>query len=186
MNTQFIASLDLEIARLEQAVERIPEVKQLNELRRVRALYGPTNRPAGPGPTGPAQEPASLAQHLMETGRLMAAQSGRPSVGRKMAPERQRAIEIVTEILKKEILPIKTAHLWAAVETQGIALGGTDPVNSLSALLSTSGQFQAHGRSGWTLKKPAIVSLEQFESPVSAPPKTEESGNPGAGGAGAD
>ena len=92
--------------------------------------------------------------------------------GRKMAPERQRAIEIVMEILRKEVLPIKTAYLWAEVEKEGIALGGRDPVNSLSALLSTSGQFQAHGRSGWTLK-----NEPRIEPNPEAPPSDEDNGH---------
>lgn len=135
---EFVASLDAEIGRLEQAVESIPEVRQLAELRRVRALYPqPRVMPAAIHEGAKAPDSFSVAVK---------------SPGRKMAPERQRALGIVTDILSKEILPIKTAHLWAVVERQGIALGGNDPVNSLSALLSTSGQFQAHGRSGWTLK----------------------------------
>jgi hypothetical protein len=91
-----------------------------------------------------------------------------------MAPERQRAIEFVSVHLMGQPNPIKTADLLVALQANGINIGGNEPVNSLSALLSTSGKFLAHGRSGWTLK-PSNDGTQVSDS------ASAENGNPGSG-----
>ena len=45
MTSPFLASLDAEISRLETVLEASPEMRQLRELRRVRALYGEPSTP---------------------------------------------------------------------------------------------------------------------------------------------
>ena len=72
--------------------------------------------------------------------------------GRKMSSDRQRALEFAQVHMMGQTQPTKTADLLTALRNNGIEIGGSDPVNSLSALLSTSSRFVAHGRSGWTLK----------------------------------
>jgi hypothetical protein len=165
----FVASLDAEIARLEGVVENIPEVRQLNELRRVRALYA---------------EPNVILQGTEDDFAEVVAPA-RP--GRKMAPERQQAIDFVAKLLEKELHPIRTITLLEALRGNEIIIGGSDPVNSLSALLSTSGQFMAHGRSGWTLKRdaPGLVpvtrtEIEEEEQSSHSTPADAGNGNPGA------
>lgn len=148
----FLPYLISEISRLEQLIDRIPEVRQLNELRRVRALYQALPLPAASGPTGPSPTGTTTELLQLEKALHMAAESERTGPGRKMAPDRQKAIDLIRQSLENETMPVKTATLLEYIKTLGIDLGGNDPVNSLSALLSTSGHFQAHGRSGWTLK----------------------------------
>jgi hypothetical protein len=168
--SNFTAALDQEIQHLEKIVEAIPEVVKLRELQRVRALYGPS---AGVG----------QARGFAEVSTTVS------GAGRKMAPERQRAIEFVSVHLTGQTNPIKTADLLLALQGNGIDIGGSDPVNSLSALLSTSGRFVAHGRSGWTLKRDADGSVPltrteiDDESTVSAQAQAK-GGNPGAASSG--
>jgi hypothetical protein len=136
----FVDSLELEIERLAKVVDAIPEVRQLQELRRLRGLY------------------ISPIQKQLEVAIAGAAGVDRSAVviksaaGRKMAPERQKAIDVTKRLLEGQKEPMKTAELLEYLKMTGVDLSGSDPVNSLSALLSTSGLFQAHGRSGWTLK----------------------------------
>lgn len=155
MTTEFIASLDAEIARLQLVVERFPEVRQLTELKRVRALYA-GERPRSVIATGTSiystWSATTGAAITAGPTAVATATTLTTTPGRKMAPERQRALELVTMLLSTADAPVRTISLAGALAQQGINIGGTDPVNSLSALLSTSGQFLAHGRSGWTLK----------------------------------
>lgn len=160
--SDFIASLDLEIDRLAKAIEDIPEVRKLRELQRVRALYVEESR----APT--------------RLGVALGYMPPRPSAGRKMSPERQRALDFLTVYLGGQTNPIKTTTILEALEGNGISIGGNDPVNSLSALLSTSGKFIAHGRSGWTLTPSGGVDL------LLSVPTQAGNGNPGATNAGAD
>ena len=155
----FVASLDLEIQRLEKAVEDIPEVRKLRELQRIQALYND-----------------EIVSRVVDP--LIAKYAGGPP-GRKMSPQRQRALEVTAEFLADKINPMRTTTILEALAGNGITLGGNDPVNALSALLSTSGKFVAHGRSGWTLKPSGGFNV------ISAPLQTG-SGDPGAGGAGED
>lgn len=160
MPEDFVASLDTEIDRLQQAVDRIPEVRQLAELKRVRALYSSS------GPIKSAER-VVIGDH---------ASAVVIRAGRKMAPGRQRALEFVAMLLGQESGPVKTVTLARAIQQAGIDIGGGDPVNSLSALLSTSGQFQAHGRSGWTLK-----NTPKIEPNLGDPPAPESSFGDDAG-----
>jgi hypothetical protein len=149
----FVASLDSEISRLEKAIEDLPEVRQLKELRRVRALY--------PQPAAQLVEVRNMPRPSANISFPVVGRGVVVTVGRKMAPERLQALDIVRASLENQSLPIKTVDLLDHIRAKGIDLGGNDPVNSLSALLSTSGQFQAHGRSGWTLKSEAQNAAEQ-------------------------
>ena len=161
----FVSSLNLEIDRLEKAIEDIPEVRKLRELQRVRALY--MNEYPEPGRSAASRLAASLAANLT-------AEYAPSSPGRKMSPERQQAIEFVSVHLNGQVSPIKTADLLQTLQVNGIHIGGNDPINSLSALLSTSGKFLAHGRSGWTLRP----SNDGNQVSVTA---SAEKGNPGLG-----
>ena len=164
--TDFTAALDLEIKQLERVVEAIPEVVKLRELQRVRALY--INEHPEPGRSAASRLARSLAESLTIDPAPL-------SPGRKMLPERQQAIAFATVHLTGQVTPIKTADLLSTLRAHGINIGGNDPVNSLSALLSTSGKFVAHGRSGWTLK-PSNNDGNQVSVPAQA-----GNGNPGSG-----
>jgi hypothetical protein len=165
--TDFTTALDLEIKHLEEIVESIPEVVKLRGLQRVRAIYL-----------------SHSSAHRMEASRVSqdlarALTSSASSPGRRMSPERLQAIEFVSVHLSGQSAPVKTVDLHHALEANGINIGGSDPVNGLSALLSTSGKFVAHGRSGWTLKP------SNDGNQVSAPAMAGN-GNPGSGEPGQD
>jgi hypothetical protein len=71
--------------------------------------------------------------------------------GRQRSPERERAIQETKKLLFGKTSPTRLAAISDHLEQLEIRLGGNDQLNNLSALLSTCGQFLAHGRSGWTL-----------------------------------
>ena len=50
-------------------------------------------------------------------------------------------------------------HLTA----NNVEVGGSNPLNNLSAMLSTSGLFQSHGRKGWTIKGTIKPVLEESD-----------------------
>jgi hypothetical protein len=150
--SEFLPSLDAEIGRLERAVEAIPEVVKLRELRRVRAMYAESETTSRA-----AQIVAKIDQAI--------------SPGRRMSPERQRALDFIAEQLARAVGgPIRTSTLMEMLTGAGIEIGGSDPLNNLSALLSTSGRFIAHGRSGWTLKRGDPMN-EGSEAVAAEPPK---------------
>jgi hypothetical protein len=132
--SEFLPSLDAEIDRLEKAIEAIPEVVKLRELRRIRALYSTTEQ---------------VLSSIQIIAKVEATQAGR-----RMSPERQRALDYIAQRLGADLAgPVRTSAILGMLTDVGIEIGGNDPLNNLSALLSTSGRFVAHGRSGWTLKR---------------------------------
>lgn len=48
--------------------------------------------------------------------------------------------------------PSKTKTLLAVLRTAGIEIGGVNPANALSSVLSRSGRFTADRKLGWNLK----------------------------------
>jgi hypothetical protein len=64
---------------------------------------------------------------------------------------REEALKEARAILDGKTEPTRITDIDARLTEKGIRLGGSDPLNNLSALLSTSGEFTAHGRAGWTL-----------------------------------
>ena len=109
-------------------------MKQLAELRQLRSLYN------------------TVGELHRKTEELVAKSLSPHRPGRRMSSERQQALEFAQVHMKGQVHPTKTVDLLTALIANGIEIGGSDPVNSLSALLSTSSRFVAHGRSGWTLK----------------------------------
>ena len=114
--SDFVTSLNLEIDRLEKAIEYTPEVVKLRELQRVRALYIKEH---------PGFSAANRSAQLLA--RMLTADPASSPPGRKMAPERQQAIEFVPVHLTGQVSPIKTADLLHALQANGITLGGNDP-----------------------------------------------------------
>jgi hypothetical protein len=151
MATPFLNSLDAEISRLETVLNTIPEMKQLVELRRLRSLYNTVGNLR------------DRTEELVNTGLVL----HRP--GRRMSSERQQALEFAQAHMMGQTYPTKTVDLLNALRANGIEIGGNDPINSLSALLSTSSRFVAHGRSGWTLKPEAAGNRLVYPSMVPQP-----------------
>jgi hypothetical protein len=61
------------------------------------------------------------------------------------------ATEAAIAFLREQEGPVPTVRILEHLKEVGIALGGSQPRNSLSVMLSRSQLFKAHGRRGWTL-----------------------------------
>ena len=61
------------------------------------------------------------------------------------------AIEAALAFLREQTGPVSTVCILDHLNNVGIVLGGHQPRNSLSVMLSRSPLFKAHGRRGWTL-----------------------------------
>jgi hypothetical protein len=145
----FIDHLKAEIQELERLLEADPRFVKLRELRRI--------------------------QHLYETERRLATETDSPSdalrsprrpATREITPETKLVMEEAEKFLAGQIRPIPLRDMYhEIVEVRGCHIGGKDPINGLSAILSRSPQFVSHGRSGWTLAEKEEAS--QTETPNS-------------------
>ena len=75
----------------------------------------------------------------------------RRSPPRRSSPARERAAEFVRNYLKDRVAPTPIRELFDAMLRDGVELGGKNPINNLSAILSMNDAFLSHGRSGWVL-----------------------------------
>ena len=73
-------------------------------------------------------------------------------------------LEAVVRLLTGAAEPIRTADIFAALESRGIKLMGKNPQNTLSARLSNSPRFKSHGRRGWTLVGDVLEAADEDES----------------------
>ena len=137
----FVPSLKAEIDALEASLRDDPDprIVKLQELRRVLLLYTGISQPAGPtGSVAP-----SMGTYRQGIGAPVGpAPPPRERPGRKMAPERQQAIEETVKILKQTKGPMKTGELYDLISKMGIKLGGTDPQNNYSSLLYGRDEFR--------------------------------------------
>jgi hypothetical protein len=134
-----LKAMDAEIAAIEQDLRDNPDPRgtKIAQLRQIRRQYKQT--------MGIDDELAVRAREIRN--RLAALR-----VGRKPSPERLRAIAVAKEFLAGKTEPTRTADILLFLRRQGVEIGGSDPLNNLSAMLSNDDGFQAHGRSGWTLQ----------------------------------
>jgi hypothetical protein len=138
----FETALDAEIGELQKQLAADPRYIKLQELKRVRHLYGggvQLNGVAGMGTTGPAAVP------------ITAPAPAENRSGRKPSPERVKALLVAKEFLRDKKEPTRTADILAYIRGAGIQLGGNDPQNNLSAMLYHSEDFRSRGRAGWVL-----------------------------------
>lgn len=156
----FKAAIDKEIEAIEASLKASPDPRlvKLHELQRLRSLYSDEATP--PSSTPLSNSVASLGH------------ARRKPRGRRMSPERQKAIDAAKEILRGETEPMKTAALYRRVAAEGIELGGKDPASNFSALLYHHKEFRSHGRAGWTLAK---VATSDNEKTVDVNPGEEQS-----------
>jgi hypothetical protein len=144
----FLIALDEEIRSLRASLDNDARSIKLKELERVRALYQADHESS-------SFRVADIHAHLPKLdipNFAKANGAGMPEPRRRLSPERQSAIEAVRQFIQGKTEPTKTVDLLAHLNAKGIEIGGSDPMNNLSALLSTSAIFHANGRSGWTLK----------------------------------
>jgi hypothetical protein len=128
----FIVALDQEISVLRAQLSADPRYIRLRELERIRHDLYP-DEPAAP-PSSSPRDSSTIR-----------------SPGRRRSAERQKAIDAVTELLTGKAEPIKTVDIDRHLRTLGIRLGGSNPLNNLSALLYHAPGFRSNGRAGWTL-----------------------------------
>lgn len=135
----FARALMAEIANLESELERDVRYVRLRELRRIHHLYA----------SAIAEVPsvAAVRQEQSATERAPQRQSARQA-----SPDRERALSAAKEYVTSLGRVVPTREILDQLVTSGIEVGGVSPLNNLSAMISTSGAFQSHGRKGWTMK----------------------------------
>ncbi len=156
MSDNFMAALETEIAALEDALRRDVRYIRLEELKRVRDLYagGTLTEAASPHATEREMRPPQQRS------------------ARRGSSERARVIEAARSYVASRSGPVPTPEIYDHITGLGIVIAGANPRNNLSAILSSSGLFEAHGRSGWTL-------WEQSVAPQTEAPQTEAEGTAG-------
>lgn len=137
-------ALQAEVAALRADIRANPDPRQLklDRAEELLALY--TGQEAAPT-RAPFVPPKTAAVTVKRT--------------RRGDAHRARAMEIAEAVLKGRTEPYKTSDILSAIEAEGIAIGGNSPVSNLSAMLSRSPVFIAHGRTGWTLAEMFHASL---------------------------
>ena len=146
MSTPFLPALDTEIAELEAKLATDPTYVKLQKLRETRRLY----------------QDEVLAD---VPGAVVVRRRFRP---RPVTSTRQRALKAAALAIKGKKTPTKTSEIAQILEDQSIQIGGANPLNNLSAMLSNSPQFRSHGRDGWVLVEPNGITDAEAAG-VSAP-----------------
>ncbi|WP_142252398.1 hypothetical protein [Bradyrhizobium sp. UNPF46] len=136
--------LDSEIAQLEAELESDPRFLRLKRLRTLREGYLDL----------PAVAPSNAAPSDQQESYFTLGPGPAQRSGRRRSPERELALQEARMLLRGKTEPTRITEIDAHLEARGIRLGGSDPLNNLSALLSGAGDFIAHGRAGWTLDQP--------------------------------
>jgi hypothetical protein len=144
-----LTEMDAEIQGLEVSLERDSRYVRLRELRRLREEYANMPAPIAIAPSIPVTSNDHPSAQVLPIGKLVAASLRTP--GRKRSPERDRAIQEIKVLLNGRGVPMRTVVILEHLMKHGIDIGGTNKQNNLSALLHQTGEFQSHGRTGWTL-----------------------------------
>lgn len=165
----FLGALRREISELERSLESDPRFIKLRELQKVAALYRPGGSLAslmnigrlfvgsGPdlsvdalpsetpsaSPSSPAPSPAQAEEPT---------EVGTPRTRKETTAMREAMLVDLKNYLKGRTGPTRTSELYDFIKLAGYDLGGKDPKNNLSAILSrTKDVFVSHGKAGWTL-----------------------------------
>lgn len=83
-----------------------------------------------------------------------------PRRSRRGSPERQAILDAAKEFLRGRDYPTLTADIYEAIKGQ-VEIGGNNPRNNLSAMLSNSSDFRSHARAGWTLAVPTLSETNE-------------------------
>ncbi len=158
MSTGFKEALEREISDLEKSLEADPRFIKLRELQRVAGLYTPGAQIADAFKMAVGSLTGGI--RVVGTGGVSHARAfanGGEAVPiadsqrRMQALTRQRVLEDAENILRGRTEPTKTTDLYDDLIAAGHEIGGDDPKNNLSAMLSKSPLFRSHKRAGWTL-----------------------------------
>lgn len=160
MSDDLIRAVQGEIAKLEAELERDVRIRRLQSLRGVLKLYQSPTAEANFADlflanAGVSSRP-SLADYLAAVTKQEDESSITPSAaakrgGRQASPERERALQAARILVTNRSGPVTTREILEYLDSLAIPVGGENPLNNLSAMLSNSNQFKSHGRSGWTL-----------------------------------
>ena len=143
MANPFITSLREEIGTLEKGLEGDPRFKKLKRLMAALEVYL-DDEDDGDGDDDEVvlTEPSSSASGPREHGK-----------GRMQSEKNEQILDFATTIIREGgNTPIRTRDILATLQERGVAVHGKTPRNTLSAILSYSERFTAHGKSGWTIK----------------------------------
>ncbi|TIO72180.1 MAG: hypothetical protein E5X74_33045 [Mesorhizobium sp.] len=124
----FLAALKSEIRDIEAELRNDPRFRKWESLRSVLSLYQES---------GMAEAPSE--DQMART------------ITRAPSENRARALELARLFLRNRSGPTPTRDIYDHIVSNGGEIGGKDPVNNLSAMLSNSDDFQSNGRAGWTL-----------------------------------
>lgn len=144
MGSELLAAIEAEIEAIEAELAADVRFARLRALRDLRKLYRSSDQNAGP--VGP---PSSS---IDAWGAGANGPSAPRTVNRKIAPHRSQAVDAIVMHLKNRSGPVPTKDLLEHIVSLGIDVGGSNPLNNLSAILSNSNLFASNGRVGWTLK----------------------------------
>lgn len=144
VNGEFMSALKAEIASLESELEQDFRYLLLRELRRVLHLYG--------NATSSEHATLSKKERAVPEGKQSRKSVRRPTL------ERERALSAAKDYVANLDRVVPTREVLEHLMENGIEVGGSIPLNNLSALMSTSGQFQSHGRRGWTIPEREAAS----------------------------
>lgn len=175
MSVGFKEALEREIADLEKSLEADPRFIKLRELQRVASLYTPTAQVMDAfkgivgsiAMVGPVRSGAATRHY--GGGEAVAVSDGQRRIS---AAVRQKVLEDAENILRGRSEPTRTADLYDSLIVLGHEIGGDDPKNNLSAMLSKSPLFRSHKRAGWTLTETETSATE------SGPDENEEDAAP--------
>lgn len=155
MSNPFVTSLRKEIRSLEKELEGDPRFKKLRRLMSALEVYLEDEDDGDDddvvlhvAPSQPLLQPNSTPSAATS-----ADPTASPQKGRTQSDKNEQILEFATSIIRDHgNKPIRTRNILAAVQASGIEVHGKNPRNTLSALLSYSERFIAHGKSGWTIK----------------------------------
>ncbi|MCG5247563.1 hypothetical protein [Methylorubrum extorquens] len=157
MTQDLVAALQGEIEALEAELGADIRYARLQALRQTLALY---------------VEPEAALGHLRSFGSqvlqggyvargsmaprhfkpdLQAQSAATRGSGRRTSPEKSQALDAAANYLRGRSSPTPTREILDYLIDLGIDVGGSSPLNNLSATLSNSGRFKSLGRSGWIL-----------------------------------
>lgn len=149
MSIEFTSALDDEIANLERELEQDVRYVRLRELKRLRQLYGKAT--------------SSQSVTHAEVQRAASEQDQPRHFVRRTSTARERALAAAKEYIGELNRIVPTREVLEHLATNGIEVGGATPLNNLSAMISTSGIFESHGRRGWTIRKNYVKSRDDEE-----------------------
>lgn len=142
MSDEFLNQLAKQIALLEAELAETPTYRRL---KKAMALYDEYAAPQGgdglPSSSAEARKDACGKNERSEVKPLR----------RQRNEATQAILDAVVELLRDADGPMRTSNILAILREQGHEIPGEKALNNLSAMISYSKMFQAHGKSGWTL-----------------------------------